>query len=186
MLKRVTWTPGAVFTVALRGDLFTVAQMRENHLMEFFDVASATPDVQGIDLNQSPLVCCLFVAEQRIRPLLVERIGTERARPNQRPLRRRMLNPLFGPAERGAELIELNDDYSAIGASVVSGPLSLDRDLATIHAHELTSMVGDPAKLAARLIRWFDTGVNWDDSKRFLFPGIEPPPAVAPQLGLGR
>lgn len=37
-------------------------------------------------------------------------------------------------------------------------------------------MIGAPEKLRTRLLRYFETGVNWDDSKSFLFKGIPLPP----------
>jgi hypothetical protein len=68
------------------------------------------------------------------------------------------------PVQTGAQLY-----------SIFTGDLCLTEDLTDIHTHELAGMVGDPKKLQARLVRFFETGVNWDDSKSFLFPGIELP-----------
>lgn len=177
MLKKITWRVGDVYAVKVREGLYLLAQMKENHLMEFFDVRRADPVWSGVDLNVEPMLFCVFVAEKRLLPMLVERLGEESVRPNRRATPTRMLNALFGPGPSGAELVELTPEFSSVGARVVQGPLRVDTDLATIHAHELTGMVGDPAKLAARLARYVDTGINWDDSKRFLFPGIEAPSA---------
>jgi hypothetical protein len=37
MLTRVKWIDNSVLSVMLRPDLFTLVQMRSNHLMEFFE-----------------------------------------------------------------------------------------------------------------------------------------------------
>ena len=75
----------------------------------------------------------------------------------------------------GADLVEITEDYCSVDARLLKADLSIEEDLADIHGNELTGMVGDAEKLKARLIRYFDTGVNWDDSKSFLFPGIKLP-----------
>lgn len=177
MLKKLTWQHGDVFAVKIRKDLYSVAQMKENQLMEFFDIFSPLPRWEHLDLNEQRILFCVYISEKCLRPILVERLLPDWVIPNRRPTSRKMLNALFGTPILGAELIELTPDFSNVGARVLKGPLRLETDLATIHAYELTGMVGDPAKLCARLARCADTGVNWDDSKRFLFPGIQPPGA---------
>jgi hypothetical protein len=61
-------------------------------------------------------------------------------------------------------------------AATFKDGLTIEDDLDVIYTHEYVGMVGDPEKLRTRLVRWFDAGVNWDDSKAFIFKGIQPPP----------
>lgn len=58
MLKRVRWVENSVLVVKLDDALFTLAQMRVNGLMEFFDVFSDNDDWRGCDLNIADLLTC--------------------------------------------------------------------------------------------------------------------------------
>ncbi|EZP39092.1 hypothetical protein ACWYXO_06300 [Janthinobacterium aestuarii] len=74
---------------------------------------------------------------------------------------------------RGADLVALGTDcaldYSVIPALKEELALSASRDL--VERHELTNMWG-AADLSDRLCRYFDTGVNRDDLKFEVFPGL--------------
>lgn len=99
--------------------------------------------------------------------------------PNARPVIRRMLSPIIEPGDRyGADLVELDDTYESVKAQLIQGNLDAIKDRQIIYEHELTGMIGSPEKLRKRLLRWVETGVNWDDAKSFLFKDIPlPPPA---------
>ncbi|MNP74902.1 hypothetical protein D3C76_1718490 [compost metagenome] len=87
-----------------------------------------------------------------------------------------MLSAIFGtPGNTGAKLIELSESYSNIGAQVIKEALSPDDDLKLIHRYKLCGMVGDPEKIVLRIKNYRETGINWDPSKEFLFPGIQRP-----------
>ena len=61
-------------------------------------------------------------------------------------------------------------------ARIIKAGVTIDDDLDLIYAFELAGMLGDPEKLRRRLVRFFDSGVNWDEAKPFLFKDIAPPP----------
>jgi hypothetical protein len=175
MMKRISWIENAVFSVQLRDDLHTLAQMRSNHLVEFFDIRG-NGQWEGVNLSAVPVVFCIYVAEQRLRPLFTRKVTPKEAISNRRPIQRQMLSFIVKPGGLyGADLVELTEAYSSVNAKVLKADLSAEHDFTDIHTHELTGMVGDAEKLKARLIRYFDTGLNWDDSKSFLFPGIDLP-----------
>jgi len=175
MMKRIRWIENAVISVELREDLHTLAQMRANHLVEFFDIRG-NGEWAGVNLNAVRVLFCIYVAEQRLRPLFTRRVAPKEAMPNDRPIQRRMLSSIVEPGGvYGADLVELTEDYCSVDAKLIKADLSVEENLAELHTYELTGMVGDAEKLRGRLIRYFDTGVNWDDSKSFLFPGIKLP-----------
>ena len=180
MLKRVQWKNNFVLNVRLRDDLFTLAQMRSNHLLEFFDIRSSG-EWGAVDLSSIRVLFTIYVAESRLRSLFSDWLPPSKIKPNDRPVERRMLSFIVKPDNSyGANLVELPDDLSSVSAKVIKADLSPTSDLTVIHNYELTGMVGDPEKLRTRLIRYFDSGVNWDGSKSFLFPSIalpEPRPA---------
>ncbi|MFP3589240.1 hypothetical protein SCB29_37440, partial [Paraburkholderia sp. SIMBA_055] len=72
--------------------LFTLAQMRVNGLMEFFDVFSDNDDWRGCDLNIADLLFCIFVAEKRLKSLFVRVLEEGEVVVNHRPIPRQMLS----------------------------------------------------------------------------------------------
>jgi len=179
MKKKVVWAEDSVFSLQLREDLFTLVQMRRNHIMQFFDVRRPINDWTGVDLNTHRALFYIFVAENRIKLLFVDKLDATQVTPSREPIPKLMLSAVIGNAGvYGASLIELDSDYSTEKQRIVKESLTPGRDLETIHKHELVGMIGDPEKLRKRLIRYFDTGVNWDDAKSFLFKGI---PLPAPE-----
>lgn len=175
MIKRISWIENTVVNVHLRDNLYTLAQMRSNHLLEFFDIRG-NGEWTGVNLNSIPVLFCNYVAEQRLRLLFTRKVMPHEATPNSRPILRRMLSFTVNPkGSYGADLVELTDGHESVNAKLIKSDLSIKENLTEIHTHELTGMVGDAEKLRARLIRYFDTGINWDDSKSFLFPGIKLP-----------
>lgn len=177
MLKKVTWTENAVFSMQLRDDLFTLVQMRKNHLMQFFAISKTSNDWAGTDLNKVQSLGTRYVAEKNIKSLLVEQLEPMVVIPDCRPIERRMLRAVIGNhGDHGADLIELTDSYDSLDAKVIQRGLTVENDLDLIYSYEMSGMLGDTEKLKARLLRYFDTGVNWDASKEFIFKGIAPPP----------
>lgn len=175
MLKRVQWVDNSVLNVRLRDNLFTLAQMRKNHLLEFFDISNSG-EWKAVDLNATRVLFTIYVAENRLRPLFAERLPSSKVKPNDRPVERRMLSFIVKPGNiYGVDLVELTDSLSSVEAKTIKADLSPVADLESIHRYELTGMVGDPEKLRARLIRYFDDRINWDESKSFLYPGIATP-----------
>jgi hypothetical protein len=143
----------------------------------FFDIRGAG-EWSNINLNTVPVLFCNFVAVQRLKGLFVARMSASSATPNGRPPRKTMLSSTLGPGNYGADLIELTNSYSSYPLTILKQALNPVDDVTLIHENELCGMFGDPEKLRARLIRYFETGVNWDDSKRFLFPNITLPEPV--------
>lgn len=176
MLKKIVWKEDTVLSLILRPDLYTLAQMRSDSLMQFFDIRNDNGVWKEIDLNAIPQLFCIKVAENRLKSLFVELVGVDNAKPNHKSIPNKMIDYRFvKDGNYEADLVELTDRYSNIGAKVIKAGLTIDKDLDTIYSHEYVGMFGDPEKLRKRLIRYFDTGVNWDESKSFIFKGIHPP-----------
>ncbi|WP_152645538.1 hypothetical protein [Pseudomonas sp. 10-1B] len=176
MLKSLKWQEGLVLSVKIEEGLYTIAQMRSNYLLEVFDLFRIDDDWRGVDLNSVDVLFTIVVSIKNIKRIFSSIVSDEFTVPNNRPAEKCMLSAIFGtPGNTGAKLIELSEDYSNIGARVIKDTLSPDRDLALIHRYELCGMVGDPEKIILRIKNYRETGVNWDPSKEFLFPGIQRP-----------
>jgi hypothetical protein len=177
MLKSIKWELDSVFSLRLRDDMYSLCQMRQASIMQFFAICSRSGIWEKVDLNNHGTIAALFVAERQLKPLFVERIESDRAKPSMQPVPRTMLDAVIcGEGSYGANLVELNENYSMIADRVIKSGLDPVSDIDAIRRFELTGMVGNPDKLRTRLVRYFDTGVNWDDQKSFLFKGIELPP----------
>ncbi|WP_155518255.1 hypothetical protein [Ralstonia solanacearum] len=177
MLKRIAWVEDAVFSLQLREDLFALAQMRRNHIMQFFAIKSQSGKWQGVDLNEVRSLFFVFVAENKLKPIICGKVDADSVAPSWQPIPKLMLSAVIGDlGVHAASLIELSEGYSTDGKRVVKDNISKDGDIDLIYRHELAGMIGDPEKIKNRLIRLFDSGVNWDDAKSFLFKGIKLPP----------
>jgi hypothetical protein len=176
MLKKLTWKDGAVFSLKLNDDLYSLCQMRNGSVMEFFARCAADDAWSNVDLNRERVLCQYFVAENRLKPLFAREIEASELAPNRRPANRLMLSPIIEANDRyGANLVRLNDTFDILAKELVKGDLDKTSDWETICAHDLTGMQGSPDKLKARLTRYFETGIWWDEQKSFLFRGIRIP-----------
>jgi hypothetical protein len=133
-----------------------------------------------VDLTKVAPLFTIYVAERRLKPLLVASLSAEAVKPNTRPAPRKMMKYRLGEGPGGghaADLVELNETYESTKATVIKSGLRTPQDLNLIYAHEHVGMWGNPEDIRKRLLRYFETGVDWDDSKSFIFKGIQPPPA---------
>jgi hypothetical protein len=73
----------------------------------------------------------------------------------------------------GGRLVDArpNEDISTLEGAVIKENLQLPQDREIIEKYELTPMWSHE-DLGARLIRYFDTGINRDDLKFEAFPGL--------------
>jgi hypothetical protein len=183
-VKRVIWKPDSVLSVRVKPSLFTVAQMRSGSYLQFFDMRNDNGVWDGVDLNQVAPLFCIGVAMTRLRKLFVDVLSANQVKPNRRAMPLQVINFGYGcGGENKADLVELThdlplerDNFSTIGAKIIKAGLTIEQDLQIIYSHELAGMVGDPEKLCNRLATYFETGVNWDPAKGFVFKGITPPP----------
>ena len=176
MAKQARWAEDDVVVVKVDESLFTLAQLRKNCLMEFFDVFRSTDEWDGVDLASAKILFCLFAADRPLKPLFARRLAEDEVAKNARPIIRNMLSfEWLATDTYTANLIELSDGYSNIDARVIKRHLNVAEDLELIQSHEFCGMVGDPQKLRTRLKFVHDTGVNWDEQKKFIYPALERP-----------
>ncbi|QEI08724.1 hypothetical protein FXN63_24910 [Pigmentiphaga aceris] len=176
MPKQVKWAEDDVLVVQVDASLFTLAQVRKNCLMEFFDVFRSVDDWHDVDLNDEKILFSLFVADKPLRPMFARRLAADEVTKNSRPIIRNMLSfEWLAENTYTANLIELTDQYSNIDARVIKRHLTVEDDLALIQSHDFCGMVGDPKKLLNRLRFIHATGVNWDEQKKFIYPKLERP-----------
>jgi hypothetical protein len=190
-MARIIWKSGGLLSIKLREGLFTIAQMLTSPLMRFYDISSKDGQWEHVDLNQVASLCRVMVASRLINKYLVhEKIKNKTVIPSSRPFERYWIDPYAPPHPfypgyywardgknsftfMGGRLIDLgpNEDLCVTKAPTVKENLQLPQDREIIEQYELTNMWSHE-DLGARLIRYFDTGINRDDLKFEVFPGL--------------
>ena len=61
----------SVFGVYIKDGLYSLAQSRKNHWMEFFNIFSDKDEWDGVDLNKVGILFTYCVASDRLKKLLV-------------------------------------------------------------------------------------------------------------------
>ncbi len=177
-MKKLPFNIGDVLSLRLRDDLFTLAQVKLPSYVSFFDIANRDGKWAGVDLSTTPLLFCIVVATTRLKSLVSEKLNHSLVQPDLRPMERLFIKPNLnsrgGYPFLGGNLIEIDERGETTQRPVVKRNLSVSEDEDLIRKHELTNMWNDPEAVKNRLIRYFDTGVNWDPHKEKVFPGIAP------------
>lgn len=179
MLNPVAWTTDTVLSIRLRPKLFTLAQVRNSALLQFFDLASEDGAWEDVDLSAARPLFCVHVASDFLKKHTVGPVDAGRVRPDRRPAPSRMLSYDFARPGQ-ADLIEMGERGETLimnGAKLVRAGLNVADDLDAIYQHEYCGMFGSKA-IHQRLTTYFDTGVNFDASKSRFFAGLEPPSAA--------
>jgi len=168
---------GSVLNVCITPDkLYSLAQMRDNHYLQFFDVSNDVGKWNDVDLNSVASLFCNFVAESKLKSLLVDVLSPEKVKP-------RLLPPptvglaydILGAGFPNVALVEMGPEYDCTKFKIIKPRLNFNDDMSLILQHEFLGTFGDAEKLRSRLLRYFEKGINWDETKNYLFPGIAPP-----------
>jgi hypothetical protein len=137
-------------------------------------------DWHDTDLSKAAPLFCVMVGRVVLQRLVEARIRDKSVMPpDNLPIPPNWIKPNLnvGPgrtgtfAWRGGKLIRLQTDLDAVNAPAIKPQLDVASDRETIESCELTNMWGDH-DLGDRLRRYFDTGVNRDDLKFEIFPGL--------------
>lgn len=172
MVAKIKFRENQVISLKLTDNLFTLAQMRVNSLVQFFNIKSNDGVWLDVNLNNVEPIFCIYLAENKMKSI----INTVESSviPSTLPIPRLMLKatPAINSRYKAyVDLIELDDTFSVVNAKVIKKDLTPDKDYQDLVKYELTSMLGNPDKLRLRLERFFDKGINWDDQKSFIFNG---------------
>ncbi|WP_226093476.1 hypothetical protein LF929_013855 [Dickeya oryzae] len=177
-IKKKDLIENSVFSVYLEGIGYTIAQLRDDCQMEFFDILRARDEWGGVDLNEEKVLFCIVVAAHRLlalfhRNITSEVIFNERAR---------CLVGLGYSSVRestgvfGLNLIEYGDVFDPNNIRVLIKNLDPVFHKDILCSFELLGMNGKVDEIKERLVRYFSEGVNFDAQIKFLYPELELPP----------
>jgi hypothetical protein len=148
--------------------------------MWFFDIHNNSGKWTNIDLNTCTPLFCVPVGRVVIQHLVQGKIEQKDVTPPKSlPIPPFWIKPKVNSADwkvdtfawRAGSLIKLDPNVGSVNAEVIKPELDVVEDRKLIETCELTNMWGDK-DLSDRLSRYFETGINRDDLKFEIFPGL--------------
>jgi hypothetical protein len=176
----IPWAENAIVSIKLRDDLYTLGLLKISPYMWFFDIRNDSGDWHNVDLNKAAPLFCVQVARVVLQRLVAARVRDKTViPPDALPIPPNWITPNMnvGPgrtgtfAWRGGKLVQLQPGPDSLNSPVIKPRLDVLSDKDAIESCELTNMWGDQ-DLGDRLRRYFDTGINRDDLKFEIFPGL--------------
>ena len=184
MAKRVVWKKNDLVNIQLRDDLYTIGQMLVSPAMRFYDISNTDGIWNDIDLNNVKPLFRVYVGNVINKYLIHSKIKSPTVIPSSEPYERYWIQPYtaidddhfkgdINSVFSGGKLIDVgaNGEKSVTHAPIIKEDLTLPEDRNLIEKYELTNMWGD-RDLRDRLCRYFDTGINRDNFKLNVFPGL--------------
>lgn len=193
-MARIIWKENHIVRLRLRDDLFTIGQLLGNVFMRFHKLSRPVDEWVDIDLNKTEELFTVLVTNDVFRGLATGKVKDPSVHASGQPLQRKWIEVHHTegewyegkPAFLGGRLVELakrthpvNAPYtpdvaaqmSPLAAPTLIQDLKLPEHREIMQTVELSNM-WSAASLSARLIRYFDTGVDRDDLKLMVFPGL--------------
>ena len=185
MGKRIVWKSGHFIVLKVRDDLYSVARMVGEAQLCIYDIFRNTDEWDSAEWSKVRPLFHVLVGSAVQKRLGVRKISID-GMPAECLLSQRFWIYPYSSldvshfkggkdtyASYGGRLIDVGESevFSIYGAPVLKHDLSVLDDRETIESLELTNMWGD-LDLSDRLARYYDTGVNRDDLKFEVFPGL--------------
>ena len=174
MPKRVTWKENALISLKLRDDLFTIAQMLRRPYLRLFKVCNKDGVWRNLDLNKVEVLFCVPIGQIVMQQLCEGKVKDRSVIPSSLPFPNLWIDAYLnfdgGFGFIGGKLIELDPakHMETTTAPIVKDWLRPKADAELIKKCELTNMWG-AENLRARLVRYFDTGIDRDELKEKVF-----------------
>lgn len=174
-IRKISLKEGEVVCVKLVEAKYTLAQMRNNGIMQFFDISNTNPSWPVLDLNRVSSLFYVFVSDQALSPIFLGKVLSAVVTPSAEPVPKLMLSAIFNPGNLGARLIELTKKIllpgrrghkGSTGSAGRLGHHSWTRNVRAAHRSR------EIAQATTTLLR---DSVNWDDAKSFIFKDIRLP-----------
>lgn len=165
---------GTLFSVKLKDDLYTIGYAAEDAVRQYFDIKSTDGNW---DIDKPIKLKTLFsvYAGKASNALINEKLNADDYIFDKNTSESLWIRPgtSTGPGFvfKGGDLVKILPGKDYVDAPVVNKNLSLPQDKDLIEKYELVNMWGAD-DLKERLIRYFEKGINRDDLKFEVFPGL--------------
>lgn len=174
---------GIIISMKLRDDLYTIGLTLKTAGFLVFDVKSIDGQWHKDSLkNVKPLLRVFAVTKLIFNHLGVERLKLDYDQAAVEAFEDyRWIDPytyhytpdhdgtFYDKLWLGGKLLQMDTNFDK--REVINWNLKLPQDLETIEKTEMINMWSSQS-LQDRLVRYFDTGINRDDMKFFVFPGL--------------
>lgn len=185
MKKRMVWKFGDFVVLQVREDLYTVARMLSGAMLCVYDIFRQEDSWGDVDWVEVKPLFHVFVGAVVQKKMGVRKISVEGMQESCLVPQKYWIvaytcldkGHFKGGRDTfslyGGRLVDLGggDRVETYEAPVLKHDLSVLDDREIIERHELVNMWGD-GDLSDRLARYYDTGVNRDDLKFEIFPGL--------------
>ncbi|CAM4396142.1 MULTISPECIES: hypothetical protein [Lelliottia] len=186
MGSRIVWRKGDFVNIRLRDDLYTIGQMLTSPVMRFYNVFNNNGVWSDINLNNVDVLFRVFIDRGVNTQLVTGEIKVGAIVPCDIPDDPYWIKPYTLTMDAGHYMgdrysfpflggkiihLDVNGGIGTTLAPVVKDDLVLPEDRELIEKYELTNMWGADS-LSARLCRFYDSGINRDDLKFEVFPGL--------------
>lgn len=183
--KRIVWKIDDFLVMEIRKGLYTVGRMAGKTTLCVYNIFRESDHWEDVDWARAEILFEVFVGSVVQKNLGVRKISIEGIRSEFLARQRYWIDPYSsldvshfkGGRGKfpfyGGRLIDVGEveNPETYGAPVIKHDLSVYDDREIIEKYELTNMWGD-LDLSDRLARYYDTGVNRDDLKFEVFPGL--------------
>lgn len=166
---------GDLLSIKLKDDLYSITYAVENAVREYFDITSKDGKW---DIDKPVRLAPLFkgYVVNSINLLAVKKLNPdnfifEKEPPAETLWIRPRINMGGGFAFMGGDLITVKPGMGYSNAPIVKANLTLPEDKDIIEKYDLVNTWG-PYEVKDRLIRYFEKGINRDDLKFEIFPGL--------------
>ncbi len=175
-MARIIWKDNGLINIKLRGDLYSIGQMLVSPTIRFYDISNKDGIWKDVDLNKvKPLFQAYALAAAK--RLAVGTIKEKTVIASTLPIDPFWIKPHFnydgGYPFKGGRLVDTGQggEIDTMEAPTIKQNLVLPEDREVIEKVELTNLWLEKA-LCDRLCRYFDIGINRDDLKFEVFPGL--------------
>lgn len=184
-MAKVKWQEDALVSVKLRDGLYTLALLKRSPYAWFFDVKTERAEWATVDLSQLKPLFCVGIVDAVLSKMVTHVVQARlidpdaKSTPPKLAIPKLWIKPNQNTADwrvdnfawRGGRLIELDPDIGSVDSPVLKAHLEIEDDRPLIEGCELTNMWTDQ-DLTDRLARFFDSGIDRDDLKFEVFPGL--------------
>jgi hypothetical protein len=161
-----------VYKYKISKDIFSIIQIKSSFCL-FFDIFFEEIDDDIIvDLNNINILHYRFIATQRLKDFFVKKENSVKHY-NYQGKKFLFLDFFYKSAGNyGVNLVELPDNLDMLPLKKIEADLTLENNYKDIVNYELIGMIGDSNKIISRLNNYIKTGIDFDESKKFIFPNI--------------
>lgn len=174
-MRNLKWSENEFLILKLLDNTYTVARMLDHPVMHFFNIVRDRDEWGGVEFSALEPLFRAYIGGVVIKELAIRKVpGKEDADFLRGGL---WIKPHVsydgGFPFRGGKLVDCGEakGLSPLHAPVLKENLVLPADREFIEICELTNMWGRD-DLSDRLCRYFKTGINRDDLKFEVFPGL--------------